>query len=283
MPTIAEPDESATYGRVYVDLLHEITPDLKAEYALFGTFLDGDDDDVARLEPRVGVAWAPSDQHWLRAAYSRQSLYVNTPTLSPVGVLGLQPNEISTGLDGYVDTVALRWDAEWTQDFFTSAEFQHQAIEEPRIAIPLSAAPFSASEGRIDRGSLTANLLIGHGFGLSSTFAYSTSENEDPTSATYGGPLPFVPDWAGQVALTWVNGANVSATLAANYIGERDSETGDTLDDYWTLDANLTWEPFDKRFALELAAFNLLDEDFEVNSGVPGWGPTYTGSLKVRF
>ncbi|SSC65268.1 unnamed protein product [Ciceribacter selenitireducens ATCC BAA-1503] len=283
LPTIADPDESATYGRVYVDLLHEITPDLKAEYALFGTFLDGDDDDVARLEPRVGVAWAPSDQHWLRAAYSRQSLYVNTPTLSPVGVLGLQPNEISTGLDGYVDTVALRWDAEWTQDFFTSAEFQHQEIEEPRIAIPLSAAPFSASEGRIDRGSLTANLLIGHGFGLSSTLAYSTSENEDPTSPTYGGPLPFVPDWAGQVALTWVNEANVSATLAANYVGERDSDTGGELDDYWTLDANLTWEPFDKRFALELAAFNLLDEDFEVKSGVPGWGPTYTGSLKVRF
>lgn len=283
VPIVADPDERATYGRVYVDLLHEITPDLKAEYALFGTFLDGDDDDVARFEPRVGVAWAPSDQHWLRAAYSRQSLYVNTPTLSPVGVLGLQPNEISTGLDGYVDTVALRWDAEWTQDFFTSAEFQHQEIEEPRIAIPLSAAPFSASEGRIDRGSLTANLLIGHGFGLSSTLAYSTSENEDPTSATYGGPLPFVPDWAGQVALTWVNEANVSATLAANYVGERDSESGDTLDDYWTLDANLTWEPFDKRFALELAAFNLLDEDFEVNSGVPGWGPTYTGSLKVRF
>ncbi|MBW8446195.1 MAG: FecR domain-containing protein [Arenimonas sp.] len=282
-PLIPDPDESATYGRVYVDLLHEITPDLKAEYALFGTFLDGEDDDVARLEPRVGIAWAPSDRHWLRAAYSRQSLSVNTPTLSPVGVLGLQPNEISTGLDGYVDTVALRWDAEWTQDFFTSAEFQHQQIDEPRIAIPLAAAPFSASEGRIDRGSLTANLLLGHGFGLSSTIAYSTSENEDPSSATYGGPLPFVPDWAGQVALTWVNEANVSATLAANYVGERDSDTGGTLGDYWTLDANLTWEPFDKRFALELAAFNLLDEDFEVNSGMPGWGPTYTGSLKVRF
>lgn len=282
-PAVRDPDENATYGRVYVDLLHEITPDLKAEYALFGTFLDGEDDDVARLEPRVGIAWAPSDRHWLRAAYSRQSLYVNTPTLSPVGVLGLQPNEISTGLDGYVDTVALRWDAEWTQDFFTSAEFQHQDIEEPRIAIPFSAAPFSASEGRIDRGSLTANLLLGHGFGLSSTIAYATSENEDPSSATYGGPLPFVPDWAGQVALTWVNEANVSATLAANYVGERDSDTGGTLDDYWTLDANLTWEPFDKRFALELAAFNLLDQDFEVNSGIPGWGPTFTGSVKVRF
>lgn len=283
LPTIADPDEEAIYGRVYVDLLHEITPDLKAEYALFGTFLDGDDDDVARLEPRVGIAWAPSDRHWLRAAYSRQSLSVTTPTLSPVGVLGLQPNEVSTGLGGYVDTIALRWDAEWTQDFFTSAEFQHQEIEEPRIAIPLSAAPFSASEGRIDRGSLTANLLLGHGFGLSSTLAYATSENEDPTSATYGGPLPFVPDWAGQVALTWVNEANVSATLAANYVGERDSDTGAALEDYWTLDANLTWEPFDKRLALELAAFNLLDEEFEVNSGVPGWGPTYTGSLKVRF
>ena len=145
------------------------------------------------------------------------------------------------------------------------------------------AASFSASEGRIDRGSLTANLLLGHGFGLSSTIAYATSENEDPSSATYGGPLPFVPDWAGQVALTWVNEANISATLAANYVGERDSDTGGTLDDYWTLDANLTWEPFDKRFAVELAAFNILDQDFEVNTNTPGWGPTFTGSVKVRF
>ncbi|MFC3163810.1 FecR domain-containing protein [Ciceribacter thiooxidans] len=283
VPTIADPNDRAGYGRVYVDLLHEITPSLKGEYALFGTLVDGEAEDVTRLEPRAGIAWSPAEGHWLRAGFLRQSLYVTTPTLSPVGVVGLQPNEISTGLGGYVDTVALRWDAEWTPDFFTAAEFQHQDVKDVQITIPFSAFPFSASEGRIDRGSLTANLLLGHGFGLSATAAYASSENEDPTSATYGEPLPFVPDWAGQVALTWVNEANVKATIAANYIGARDDENGVELDDYWTLDANLIWEPFGKHMEIELAGYNLLGEDFEVASGAPGWGPTFKGSMKVRF
>jgi len=35
--------------------------------------------------------------------------------------------------------------------------------------------------------------------------------------------------------------------------------------------------------AFELAAYNLLDEEFEVAPSVPGWGRTFTGSLKLRF
>jgi len=35
--------------------------------------------------------------------------------------------------------------------------------------------------------------------------------------------------------------------------------------------------------ALELEAFNLLDEEFEVDAGVPAWGRSFKGTLKVRF
>jgi predicted Zn-dependent protease len=283
VPAIADPDDRATYGLAYVDLIHEMTPGLKAEYALHAIYLDGDSSDFARLEPRAGLAWSPGEGHWLRAALSRQSLNVNTPTLSPVGILGLQPNEMTTSLGGHVDTAALRWDAEWTPDFFTAAEFQHQEIRKPEISKPLAAFPFSASDGRIDRASLTGNLLLGQGFGLSSTLAYANSEVEDPASLANGHALPFVPGWAGQVALTWVNEANVKATLAANYIGERSNEVGTRLDDYWTLDARITWEPFDKRMVLELAGYNLLDKDFVVNTNMPGWGRSFWGSMKVRF
>jgi tetratricopeptide (TPR) repeat protein len=270
-------------GRVYVDLLHEVNPDLKAEYGLFGTLLSGDGVDIQRLDPRVGIAWSPANGQWLRAGFIRSSVDVSTPTLSPIGIVGLQPNQISTDPEGYTNTVALRWDAEWTPDFFTALEFQHQDVKNPQIGIPLSAIPFTTSKGRIDRGSLSGNLLLGHGFGLSSTVAYTDSEDRDPSSATFGGPLPFVPEWGGQVALTWVNEANVKATLAANYVGNRVDEVGIELDDYWTLDASLTWEPFDKRFELDLTAYNLLDEDIEVSAGTPGWGRSFRGTLKVRF
>ncbi len=68
--------------------------------------------------------------------------------------------------------------------------------------------------------------------------------------------------------------------MSASVTGRR---PGTELDDYWTADAFLTWEPFDKRFELELAAYNLFDEEFEVAPDTPGWGRSFVGSLKVRF
>ncbi|WP_184449442.1 FecR domain-containing protein [Rhizobium sp. BK538] len=275
-------------ARAYVDLLHEIAPNLTAEYALHATRLDGDGVDVSRLEPRLGVAWAPVEDQWLRAAFMRQSVETGVPTLAPIGIVGLQPNQIAVGIDGYVDTVALQWDSQWTDKFFTSMSYQHQELHDLTIGLPLTALPAIDSlpldRGSIDRASITANFALGNGFGLSATYARMESENKDETSANFGGALPFIPRNSGQVALTWVNEAKVKATIAANYFGKRDGDDiGTELDDFWTLDANMIWEPFDKRFALEVAAFNLLDEDFEVTPGVPGWGRAVKGTFKVRF
>ncbi|MBX4975047.1 FecR domain-containing protein [Rhizobium lentis] len=275
-------------GRAYIDLLHEITPDLKGEYALFGTWLDGDGVEVSRLEPRFGLAWAPVQNHWLRAAFMRQSLDAGVPTLAPIGILGLQANQFSVSAEGYADTVALQWDAEWTDRFFTSIEYQHQELHDFSIDLPLIALPAAdslpLSRGSIDRAAVTANVVLGVGFGLSATYAYMESKNKDPLEPNYGGNLPYIPKNSGQIALTWVNEAKVKATVAANYIGERDGDDlGTKLDDYWSLDAHLVWEPFDKRVELEAAAYNLLDEDFEITPGVPGWGRAFKGTLKVRF
>lgn len=285
--TSAEDFDKNGVGRIYADLLHDITADLKAEYALFGSLISDDTADTVRLDPRVGIAWSPFEGQWLRAGFIRNSVDLSTPTLSPVGIVGLQQNEISFDPGGSLDTYAFRWDAEWTTDFFTALEYQHQDVHDASIILPLQADTFDTGRGSIDRTSLTANLLLGHGFGLSSTVAYS--DTDDKSSApTAGGQLPFVPEWAGQVALTWVNEANVKATIAANYIGERVDEDGLDLGDYWTLDASLTWEPFDKRFELELAAYNVLDEDFTLDhddfgNPITGWGRSFKGSLKVRF
>ncbi|MFD1328131.1 FecR domain-containing protein [Mycoplana ramosa] len=301
-------DTSVDYGRLYVDVLHEINPVLKAEYGLFGTYADSDIVETHRIDPRAGIAFAPTDGQWLRAAYIGQSYDFDLNTLAPVSTVGLQPNQAGLAIDGNVDTIAARWDAEWNDWLFTGVEFQHQDLEDFNIGHPAIWDPLflpdiiGLTDGRIDRASITSNIHIGHGFGLSGTLAYVDSENQDSGSLDEGRSLPFVPEWAGQVALTWVNEANIKATVAANYIGKRTgNETiflgdggtpGDPTDDfllpqeldaYWTLDAAVTWEPFDKRFELSLAAFNLLDEDFEVATGIPGWGRSFKGAVKVRF
>lgn len=296
-----------TVGRVYIDGLYEISPMLLIEAGLFGSYLEGDSESVEddgtgpvsqrgeieefRAEPRLGLAWMPVDGHWLRAGYLREGAAFNSVTLAPIGVVGLQSNQAPLDLGGYSDTFAARWDAEWSDHFFTSLDYQHQELdgidENFGISIPVPGTldEISIAQGRIDRVSATANLWLTHGLGAFATVAYTESENRDTRPGFgFGEPLPFVPDVTARMGITWVHPSNLKVTLAATYIGERAGTVdGFMLDDYWTADTFLTWEPFNKRFALELAGYNLLDEEFEVAPNVPGWGRSFVGSLKVRF
>ncbi|WP_026187195.1 FecR domain-containing protein [Ensifer sp. BR816] len=271
-----------TVAKTYVDGLYEITPDLKVEGALFARYIEDVNDNNIRLEPKLGVAWAPLDGHWLRAAVQREGYNFDIASLAPVGIVGLQPNQFLIGAEGYADTLALRWDAEWNDWIFTAIDYQHQEIHDGSIELPLSTEEYEFDKARADRVALTANLALGHGFGISATVAHTWSRDFSPASMNPSGELPYLPENSGQVALTWVNEANIRTTVAANYVGAR-SEGATTLDDFWTLDAALQWEPFDKRFEVELAGFNLLDEEFELRDGLPGWGPTFKGTVKVRF
>ncbi len=282
-PLIASASTSATQtvAKAYLDTIYEITPDLKAEGALFARYIEDVNDGDIRLEPKLGIAWAPAEGHWLRAAAMRDGLNFDVATLAPIGVVALQPNQLRFGAEGYADTLAFRWDAEWNSWLFTALDYQHQEVRELSLDIPLSTSSLDYAKVGLDRVAATANFAIGHGFGLSLTAAHTEADVKERT-ANQLDELLFVPENTGQVALTWVNTANVKATIAANYIGSRPAG-GTTLDDFWTLDASLQWEPFDKQIEVDLAAFNLLDEDFELRSGIPGWGPTFKGTIKVRF
>ncbi len=274
------------FGRAYVDALYEFAPNLKAQAALFGTWFGGPYD-TERLEPRLGIAWEPIHGHWLRGAYSRESEALTSTTLAPVTVVGLQPNAAPLDVGGYVDTFAARWDAEWTHRFFTSVDYQHQDFYGLSIPVPGSLFPIGTADGyqngRIDRVAATANVHLGHGFGLFGTAAWSDSENRTP-GAFFASALPFVPELSGRTGVTFVHPSNLKVTLSATYVGERVGDAvGTVLNDYWTADANLTWEPLDKRFALELAGYNLFDENFDVATATPGWGRSFVGTFKVRF
>lgn len=248
------------------------------------TLLGGGDNNARHLEPRAGFAWTPAEGHWLRAGYIRQTTDMTTPTLAPIGILGLQPHDFSVGSDGYADTLAFRWDAEWTDRFFTTVDYQHQILRDLTVNDALIMSNYGFSKAEADRVAVTANLALPHGFGLSATYALAFSDVKDRESLAFGRDLPFLPRHSGQVAVTYVSEANVKATLAANYIGERyGDDTPRKLDDYWTLDAQLTWEPFDKNLVVEAGAYNLLDEDLEVVPGFNGWGRVFKGMIKVRF
>lgn len=280
----SEADLDIAVGRVYLDAIYDVAPGLKVEGGLFGTYLNGGSLDVTRLDPRVAVGWSPIEGHWLRAGFLRETSAANSTTLAPIGVLGLQSNVVPLAIGGYSDTFAARWDAQWTDWLFTEVDYQHQKMSELSLPVPLGGDFIDLSKGRVDRVSATANLWLTHGFGAFATIGFADSENQDPTSDGFGAGLPYVPETAARIGLTYVNPINLKVTAAATYVGPREgNQFRDQLEGYWTADASLIWEPLDKRFELELAAYNIFNTEFSVAPSVPGWGRTLTGSLKVRF
>lgn len=294
-PDIAEQDTrlGLDAGRAYVEALYDITPTLRAEGGLFGTYLASTEMTLndaelpefseKRLEPRLGLAWEPLPGQAIRIGFLRESGAFSGDLLAPVGVVGLQSNQLPLGITGFADTLAARWDAEWTPSFFTSLDYQHQDFEGLEIPIPGGITTADIGEGRIDRVSGTANLDLPRGFGVFATLAYTDSESQAEGFGK-GDPLPYVPELSGRAGFTYVSPANLKLTVAETYVGERAGELGgDDLAPYWTTDAFLTWEPLDKRFSVELAGYNLFGTDFDVAAATPGWSRTFTGSLKVRF
>ena len=181
-------------------MLYEISPTLTAEAGLFGNsqrrrrtrygpFLN-----VARSKVRRAALWyglgARGPASGCAAATSASPALFASGSLAPWAYVGLQSNQLPLGVTGYSDTFAARWDAEWTDRFFTSLDFQHQEFTTSASSFPVGSPPSTLRKGGIDRASATANMRLGGGFGAFATFAYANSENRDPDSFDFGGRSP---------------------------------------------------------------------------------------------
>lgn len=269
--------------RAWADATMDVTPTLAAEAGVIATRLRGDVE-ASRLDPRLGLSWRPADRHWLRAAWIADTAGAGDTTLAPLGIMALQANRMPLDPGGRAETAILRWDAEWSDSLFTSLDLQRQSFSRISIPVPTGLDWIDIADGRLDRIAATVNWKLPHGLGVFATLARSDSENRDPESPGFGAPLPFVPDRAAKLGVTWVHPANIRVSLSATGIGPRvGDESGQRLDGAWIADLSAIWESPDQRFLAELRTWNLFDERFEVAPQVEGWGRTVEASLKVRF
>lgn len=268
------------FGRIYADAMIRPAEGVLLEAALFGTYFgrDGEEDDIRRIEPRIGAGWEFFDGHWLRGAWTRQTSQPNFVTLSPVGTVGLTPNTLPLDAGGSVDTLALRWDAEWTDRLFTSLEWQRQWLRDAGLNDPATLDPIAIDDARVDRIAFTTNAWLGYGLGAFATVAWSDSEN-----GITDDDIPFLPETSARFGITWTHPSRVMATVQGNWVGRRQTDSGAELGGFLTTDAFLSWEPFDRRARFDLGVYNLFDRDFAISDDVPGWGRTIVGKLAVRF
>lgn len=278
-------------ARLYADATYDFSTDLQVQAGAYYSRFDSASGVFDTVDPRVGIAWAPVENHWLRAYYRRDTQYPVTQTLSPVSTVGLVPLQLPSFYQGQARTAAVRWDAEWNERFFTALEYQNVRFDGVSIGIPGFFNWFETSEGQINRVSLAANYWVGNGLGLFGSFTWNG--NRDTTPGIGGDTtLPLVPDYVGQVGFTYVHPSRVTLSVAQTFVGERlggqfRDDAGNlylpNLKPYSTTDAAVTWKSESGHLELALQLLNAFDTDIDTAFDTPAPGRTFLATMKARF
>jgi tetratricopeptide (TPR) repeat protein len=270
-------------SRVYADAFWRPSDWFEAQAGVHRTAVDVESQPSdASVTPRLGVGLSPFEGHWLRAAYQRDGDLPLAFTLSPVTTVGLVPNDLPTSLGGRVDTLALRWDAEWSPHVFTAVEYQRQDARELDLPYANTFESLSIDKARIERLAATANLWLGYGIGVFGTVG--TVSSEVRSVEALGADVPFIAGHFARAGVAFVHPSRLKLTMAGTFVSDlRGDLAGTRLDDYWTADGSVTWETPDRRLLLGFSVLNLLDQDYEIAPGIPGTGRTYAATVKARF
>ena len=284
-------DEVGT--RTYVDATWDVTRDLQFQGAVHWVQFDGNSTKWGPLDFRLGGAWSPFDGHWLRAYYRQDTSFLSLYTLSPISTVGLAPLELPLYTRGQTRTAAARWDAEWSDRLFTTAEYQHQEFRQLSASYPDMVLGVQTKAGTIDRLNFGANYWLGGGFG---TFASLTlNESRDTRGFWAGNEVPLIPDYVAQVGLKYVHPSRVTATVVQNFVGRRVGTQNfkvvdgfaepivRNLEKYTTTDAAITWRSPNGNLDFAFAVTNIFDQRVESAFDVPASGRTFRASLTAKF
>ncbi|MGO4571963.1 FecR domain-containing protein [Microvirga sp. 2TAF3] len=276
-------DTDFSANRLYVDTFWRPSDRFEMQAGVQRTFTDiGRQPSDTSVSPRLGIGISPLEGHWLRAAYRRDGDLPLAFTLAPVTTVGLVPNALPLALGGRMDTLALRWDAEWTPHVFTAVEYQRQDMRDLDLPVSNTFDTLAIGKARIERLAATANLWLGYGIGVFGTVGMTSTEIR--SDEALGLDVPFISGHFARAGFTFVHPSRLKLTLVETFVGDRTGDlTGVKLDDYWTTDAAVTWETPDRRLLMGLTVLNLFDRNYELAPGIPGLGRTFAATLKARF
>ena len=276
-------DTDRNSARLFTDAVVQFDPRASLEFGVnLARYDDDSGNDAARLDPRFGAGWLFAEGHWLRAAYRHDTTLPIAGSLAPVATMGMTPAAVGTEAGGLVKTAAVRWDAEWTERFFTALEYQHQEIDDYTVgwldqAILLPGP--DVAEGDLDILTLSVNTWILEEFGLFAQGSLIDSDNERD-----GGDLPLIPDWQAKFGFTWVSPIDLRFNVTENLVGSRPGDLeGNDLSSFATTDVTFAWQPFDRHIQLSAGVLNVFDEDYHIAHDVPAPGRVFTINGEIRF
>jgi len=248
---------------------------------------DDDNEDQTEVDPRVGVAWEPMRGQWLRAAYQRE-IGLPSPlngTLAPVATVGLGISDLLLLGNGVtVDDVQARWDSEWLPGLYSFVQFEHQDIDELAVTFPFSLGGIGINGGEAQDLALGINAWLLERFGVFANYSHTWSENTSG-GVSDGLDLPLLAEDGFDIGVTWVHPRQIRVSVAGSYTGERWGDAANTikLEEFFTVNASINWQPVRKHWSFTLAALNLFDEDFDLAPGIPAPGTAVAFTTELRF
>ncbi|MDB5705860.1 MAG: hypothetical protein JWN66_2976, partial [Sphingomonas bacterium] len=237
--------------------------------------------DTAALDFRLGAAFEPARGHWLRGAFLRETSSEVPFTFAPTGAIGLRGNIAPVTFGGQSDSAILRWDAEWNAHVFTSVEFQHQAFG--ALVIPTSddQAYVGFRNARIDRLRGTVNVWPGGNFGLAATYAWARGHGDELVSPGFvHDTLPYLPGHFAQGSVSWTSPARVKIEVHESWSANQRDFFHVVRPASFLTDAELTWEPLDKRIELAVSVENIFATE---NTPRFSLGRIVSATLAFRF
>lgn len=281
--TESDPDGAS----VYAQARYKYSDDVWFEAGLFARYYDDDSTkEHSQLDPRVGFGWRFLDKHWLRVGYQRELVLPvsSLGPIAPLAVMGFVAPLTQTLNGSSFENIQAEWDAEWHPRIFTSIRFEEQSFD--------GWAPLSSPDGfllytdeaRIRALNFALNVWLFERFGLAAKYVLADGVNQSDGGLD-GSDLPLTPDSSFSASLNWIHPRQIRATIGGTYVGDRygDLANAITLDDYWTVNASISWEPFDRHVSIGAGLVNLLDEDFDIAAGYPAPGRAAVLSMELRY
>ena len=133
----------------------------------------------------------------------------------------------------------------------------------------------------MDRASFAVNYWAGGNIGINASYAYAESEQRDPPLR--GLPIFYLPTHVARAGVAWTSEERIAARLSGVYVAGSTDALARDVPDYFIADAEIAWEPFDKRAAVKLVLSNIFDAEAANTVGIPGRPRTLFASLNLRF
>ncbi len=225
-----------------------------------------------RLLPRLGVAWEFARGHLLRAGVQGLVEKPSLGSLAPVATAGLLGDDTQSLPGGRTWDHQVRWEARWTERFFTAVGLERADTEDPELG-----PGFTEREFRVERASVALNAIVAEPL---AAFARASFASGRVTGGGFSGlDLPRLPERSASVGLVWTSPREFSVTLTHVHTGAQTSGfvAPARIPSFWATNLSGGWELLDRRLRLGGSIGNVF------NTGAPAAGRSASLSVEGRF